>query len=404
MTSFSTSDLKGTAVLIDDDFESEIDKIKEIHLKNIIKGIEHENIPLVSFKNPKFATSFLAKFSNISFLILDWDYNPIEDELDDSIQIGRSGKELKIERVLGFIEQFRQLYFAPIFIISNVDKEEIIDTLKEKELFFEKKINFIHVLSKKEVSENLFNTINDWINDNPPVLLLKIWENSLFLNKNKLFWELYNIAPSWPKILWKNYEKEGQDPKSSLNQLLFDLLFYQTHINKITNEEIISDHELNVDEVRNIIRRTMYRKNLGNEILKPGDIFKDENKYYLNIRPECDTIPRRRGEVTEAYVIEGEALNLTKRKDLKSNGFYNKKTGFHPKISECFLFLLDSNHIVRFDFNTLKKEEFNAEFINKRVYRLLPPYITKVQQRFSSYIGRFGVPRLPPEIEKEFFA
>lgn len=47
-------------------------------------------------------------------------------------------------------------------------------------------------------------------------------------------------------------------------------------------------------------------------------------------------------------------------------------------------------------FKTLPKSELESE--SKRIGRLIPPYITRIQKSFSSYMIREGVPAIPEEL------
>ena len=117
-----------------------------------------------------------------------------------------------------------------------------------------------------------------------------------------------------------------------------------------------------------------------------------------NIRPECDTVETREQFNDEIYVIEGDKLSSGQLKKVKKMQY--SKTGLIEKISEAFIFLLDGKDVVKFKFSRIKVKKFST-ISNKRLCRLLPPYITNIQQRFNAYLGRYGIPRLPHNIETE---
>jgi len=147
------------------------------------------------------------------------------------------------------------------------------------------------------------------------------------------------------------------------------------------------------NEIKEVITRTSFQEKDSLYGIKPGDIFKKQGKYYLNIRPECDTVEGR--QYSEfIYLIKGENIST---KNLKK---IHHKHGFVPRINEALVFFLDGKDAVKFDFKSFRVEKFK-EFKDIRICRLLPPYITDIQHKFASFIGRFGVPRLPKQIEKE---
>jgi hypothetical protein len=60
---------------------------------------------------------------------------------------------------------------------------------------------------------------------------------------------------------------------------------------------------------------------------------------------------------------------------------------------------VDGKDFIKFNFKQteiLKYEELKP----KLLCRLLPPYINNVQQLYSSYIERFGLPRIPNSVLK----
>ena len=64
------------------------------------------------------------------------------------------------------------------------------------------------------------------------------------------------------------------------------------------------------------------------------------------------------------------------------------------------LYGLDGKDFVRFNLKEMIIVDYN-EYAESRLCRLLPAYINDVQQQFSSYVGRFGLPRIPNRVLKE---
>ncbi len=392
--------LKGIAVVIDNEIGI------EESVGQIIEKIKANNIPLLSFDSLDEVEKYLPNLTMVNFFILDWKMFDLPDDDLIGVRMGSTAVADSQRRVLDLIKKIKDVCFAPIFIFTTESeddiRDQIIPALKENNLHFdEEERNFVFVKNKTEVLKynRFFKVINDWINNAPSIYLLKIWDNELLKAKNQVFWDLYNASKGgWPKVLWQHYEKENESPYACLNETIFQLIMSDVSLNKLDSKKIIKKKpEASIDEIKHIFKRTMFKeKDLFG--IKPGDIFKYRRKYYLNIRPECDTINGRNQFEDEIYVIEGNKLSSGQVAQVKKEQY--SKTGFIEKISEAFVFLLDGKDIIKFSFSKIRVKKF-SELQDKRICRLLPPFITNIQQRFNSYLGRFGIPRLPHDLEKE---
>lgn len=387
---------EGIATIIDNGIgvEEDIDKI-------IIK-IKEKGFPTCEIESLDLAESFLSNFTMSSFIILDWNiFEPIETT-EEGVSPAAVFREESQQKIIEFIKRLKEKCFAPVFIFTQESSEDIHDQiipkLKEAGLHFDNGRNFIYVRNKKELLEGdkLFEDIGAWIESNPPIYVLKLWQREMLKAKNTVFWDLYNRSKGWPWILWCSFKDEGEDPVSGINETLFRLVSSITVMPELEEEKLKIAIETDLQELRNVLRRTMF---LDKDLygIKPGDIFEIDSTYYLNIRPECDTIEGRcDGNV---YLIKGSKKSGN---DLKKEDRYSSKIGFKEHIYEAFLFLLadNINDVIVFNFKDLEVKKFD-EIEGHRKWRLLPPHITKIQQRFSSCIGRIGIPRLPKQLETE---
>ena len=397
--------LKGIAVVIDDEVNNASSDIR-----GIIRKIKERGIPVVAYDSLDAAEKCVDNFSFISFVILDWKMiAPIETESNEIVRAGSvvSGDENQ-RRVIGFINKIKQVCFTPIFIFTNKPNEEIsneiLPALKQEGLFYdETKRNFIFVENKSYMLKynRLFNNVEKWVANTPAIYVLKVWEEELLKNKNKVFWELYNVSKGvWPKILWEHFEKEKENPNIGLNETIANLVMSSMTLDKLEKGKIAKRIAVNdIQETKGIYRRIMFDDNNLHGI-RPGDIYKENSHYYLNIRPECDTIQGRPG-CDSIYLLKGKKLKDKELKDIKKQ---HSKSGITQKINEALICLLENDGIVKFDFRELEIKKSTPPFQNKRVCRLMPPFITNIQQRFTAFLGRFGVPRLPHNIEKELLS
>lgn len=387
---------KGVALVIDDNFDKGDDAINAI-----VANIKEKGIPVVGYDNLPAAQKVLDNLLSINFAIIDWQmFEPLE--LLEGVQLGSGAQQVHENEVCDFIKKLKSICFSPIFIFTNEDKETIIGKLVEKGIYLEEGRNFIFVKNKRDLTGALlFEEIGKWIDGNPSMYLLKKWEQSFSKAKNIVFLELYdNSNGLWPQILWDNFEKESEDAGQGLNDTIFRLIISETDINDINKAKIITSETAESKETKDLFRRIMYQmKDLKG--IKPGDIFKDGSDYYLNIRPECDTVEGRWDK--QVHLIKGKTIANEELVKLRASQ-YEEKNGLNEKVNQCFVYLIGDDDVIQFQFKKLTIQKYNGDLKRKRICRLLPPYITKIQQKYSAYVGRFGIPRFPLELEKEIFA
>ena len=69
---------------------------------------------------------------------------------------------------------------------------------------------------------------------------------------------------------------------------------------------------------------------------------------------------------------------------------------FDERVWESVAFSIHERRSIRFDFRKLRIEKF-SHLRDKRIGRLLHPYLTRIQQRYALYSQRQGLPRIPKE-------
>jgi hypothetical protein len=387
---------KGIAVVIDDKALPKPTEEKEEIVK-IIQKIKADNIPLCIYTDLAEAQRAIHNLNSVNFLILDWD---MQGQLDneDAVEII---KPSQANRVIKFITEFKKVCFCPIFIFSNAGVADIQSSLKAHSLFFDdEKKNFIHVQAKKDLikGKKLFSVINKWINENPTNYTLKNWENSFAQAKTDSFWHLFSKSPVWPKVMWESFTEDSVDPHSNLNDVIYRLVKSRTSLTVLDKKKVNRKRfTVNHEEIKDVIQGMMYidKKNIPANEVRPGDLFKKSGNYYINIRPECDTIIDRPGCDGKIYLLKGSKVTA---EQFKKN-HYNKKYGIIKSQTNFLLYGLDGKDFVRFNLKEMLIVDYH-EYAESRLCRLLQPYINDVQQQFSSYVGRFGLPRIPNRVLK----
>lgn len=399
----STELNKGFAIIIDDYLNKEggddINKISQI--------IIDKGIPYCGYNNLADATKCLPNFLAINFVILDWRLSIPENQ---NVGIPKALELANAQANIKFIKELQKYCFAPVFIFSSESRQSIIDELEEyggEDLITaDVERNFLFIKSKAELidNDNLFSSINEWVKNNPAIYTLKAWDNSFLEAKNNTFWHLFKRSPMWPKILWDTYSKDAVDQSISIMEVIYKNISSRTKF--VNYDQSILDAykgEISKDEIKAVIQGIMFMSNeyLHGKDLQPGDIFKIGGNYYLNLRPVCDTIIGRmnEGEIPSDY-CDGDfyAIKGSKLRPVDVKERYNQQFEMlNERMDEVILYGVEEKEFFRFSLKKLYIQNFIQQRATRKC-RLLAPYVSHVQQKYSSYVGRFGLPRTPTEI------
>lgn len=377
---------KGIGVIIDDDLNP-AKKSGNDGILGIRQSFLDKNIPLLEYYElPSDEKCF--NFHSISFLLLDWDLIG----LDPGIPLPQAA----INDNIAFVKQFNSICFAPIFIFSNESANDIQQELSKAGLYNEMKSNHIFIKSKSELKDiDLFSILEMWIRQTPSVYLLKEWEHSMLQAKHNLFWDFYNINPEWAKILHETINKDSTDLSYEMSEILFENL-KNRHLPTTFDARILSQQnsqvQISADEIKQILEGQRFRRH-DSDMIFTGDVFFKEGKYYINVRPQCDCIPRGDGVSIGAvnlFLIEGEEKEIDRCN-------FNRKLGlFSDPDIKITIFPINNGKTVQFEFGKFTMDTY-GNWKQYRIGTLLPPFITRLIQKFTSYIQRQGLPRIPDE-------
>lgn len=125
--------------------------------------------------------------------------------------------------------------------------------------------------------------------------------------------------------------------------------------------------------------------------IRCGDLFKlPKGKYLLNIRADCDCVPRdglRRDDV-ELYCIKGEKMRQSEVAHAYEGGHFRERR------DQSIVFAATGGKSIRFRFKNLRVKAFGT-LKEQRIGRVLHPYLTRIQQRYALYLQRQGLPSVP---------
>ena len=379
--------LSGIAVVIDNEVNASPaigDRITEI-----VERFERDlHLPVYKSDIMPQQETWHSLLQSASFVVLDWQ---LWDDMAGS-QIEKQG--IKDNRQ--FVETARD-YFVPVFIFTNLDpktvKDELGDLCKEgAPVFVESKAS---ILGSGKLN---MSAIEDWINENASVYVLKAWEQAFYAAKRELFSSMYKKGYYWPSIFWKAYLDDGVDASSSLMHLVNSNL--QGRMRTSVFDNAVLNTAPNGDskqDIREIIAEVSFRgkKNLPEDEIRCGDLFEcqgpeGEKKFLLNIRPDCDCIPRNGQTIdkVELYCIVGTEVPDWEVKRLQRHGHLNER------VWQSIAFAIYNGKSLQFDFRKLEICTVD-NLKDKRIGRLMHPYVTRTQQRFALYLHRHGLPRIP---------
>ena len=389
--------MSGIAVVIDDAVTSEsavngATGLEGDLINRIIGWFEREwGLPFVKSSSLPPAVLWPNLFQAASFVLLDWRLWPL-----GSTEL----REQTIQEVIRFLECARKC-LVPVFIFTNDDPENVTDELPE-EIYQDPQTgrNFVFVERKDRLwvgDEVDVGILESWVHGNASVYTLRTWDKVLASARNELFRSMSEKSVDWPRVFWKASVDDGAEPSASLTSLINDSLGGRMHMGAFEEQYLGGEsQDVSGGDLRGLIAETSFRlaEFLPEDEIRCGDVYKRSGgKYWLNLRPDCDCIPRS-GEAAgdiEVHCIKGRKLGIRELRD----DYYNESTGnFRERVYESVVFAIVGGRSVVFSFKNMQVMKYSA-IREKRVGRLLHPYLTRIQQRYALYIQRQALPRVP---------
>lgn len=385
----------GIAIIIDDEINDPNSSIN-----NILKQIEDVAMPCVKYDELP-DSSVIKHLRNAAFILLDWKLNKtITDEIHENIKIPESLNEENDKKNIKFLKELQNQCFCPIFIFTNENVENIEEKLQNNGLYHKEKCSIFLIKSKSDFTNqnSLFLELEKWIKEAAPIYLLKEWDNAYQRAKANLFMDFQKRSPYWTKVLWDTYVEDNVNPSLELSDFLMKSIQTQMHPLKL-DATIFEDSSKLKDskELKACLERQCYIDTsfLNPDIPCTGDIFDENNTIYINIRPCCDLIPRNGSQQDdiELYLIKGERI----KDALKIKDFYNLKYGNFKDNETCLIvYPICNGYLVNFKFHDIVIKTW-GKIKKSRKGRLLPPFLTRLQMKYSFYLQRQGLPRIPKE-------
>lgn len=396
--------LSGIAVVIDDEIDS-----KGATINNLIRQIKQQHIPCLTFKTlPELQV--VEHLGGVSLLLLDWLLMPNVDPAS-RVKLPSTLQKENIKQNIDFLKALRATSFMPIFIFTNEDPDVVIKELESNGLYDEAHHNHILVKRKSDLedsslkNEKLLKEVLEWIKSTPTIYLLRSWNKEYRRARTELFHYLYGLSPVWPSIMWRAFEKDGVNGSLGLGEMISKNLHSRMAPFQLDESLLETIKAVSQEELRGVLQgeRFIPERYLHKGMVACGDTFDHENILYLNIRPDCDCIPRKSGEIDEISLYFLEGTKVTASKEGKS--FCHKYGLFPERDNEAIVFSMYQGDTYTFSFKELQITKVK-DCKGKRIGRLLHPFLNRIQQRYSYYLQRQGLPRIPedavpaPKVEK----
>lgn len=350
-------------------------------IQKIYQSLESKHFPILKYESIP-DNEIISNWHSISFVILDWNLSglhPIpQATILDNIE---------------FIKLLTSTCFVPLFIFSDEEPHTIEVALSEQGINVQNSPIFIKRKEDLDTTEKLFSEIMNWITNTPSIYVLKEWEKVTREAKTRMLYELSSVHPSWPSVLAESFDDDGGDISWELTNSLQSNLSYRIEFPEYDKQIIVSKQEgITKEEIRKILECERF---IPNDKLPDypfaGDIYLIDGNYYVNIRPDCDIIREKK----DLFLLKGIVVDESKINSESEDRIVFYQGEFQEKINNCYVAFIYGK-ILRFSLRKISIKKWN-EIKNNRQGRLLPPFITKIQQKFSAYIQRQSLPSIPEQ-------
>jgi hypothetical protein len=388
--------LEGAVVFIDDQYDEE-----NTHANDFYNELKNAGRPIAAYDKLPDAVH-MDHWDGLALAIVDWNLRAKEDRVPGATTLDTGDRR----RMAAFLVALLGRYFCPVFIISTDSYEQIADALKAADGFPADAIGSrIRILQKEDVADAFIANLEQEVRSNPVLSILRTWEQQYQTAKNRMFIELGGISTDWPSHIVKGAKDDNVDPGYEILETLnanvrhrMDPVSFDLEVIDIANLSGDGEASRRVRFGRSILQAS----SLHPTEVMPGDFFSSwrksdpANTIWLNLTPACYTVRGRRkpGDPdVRLHLIRG--VPETVPSDAKRFAQWERE---RQRASRSELVhVLHGGMAYKFDFSTL--QTFSWTTVSKhRLGRVLPPFITQVQQRHAAFLTSEGLPRVLPEM------
>lgn len=397
------SHLAGPVAFIDDELDNTASEAFQL-----LEEIRATRRPVVTAKSvPTNPEGWFTHWQGLAFAVIDWDLTP--SAVGTLGSMGSAGgatlSAFERKKLFDFIVSLMKHVYCPIFIVSAENTDDIKRQIAENQdlLLTNGQLDGrITVFPKNVVLNHLDEYVTAWVDASPALTALTAWAREHDSAKNQLFVELNSEEPDWPLYVWKAAEDDEVDPAYELASVISTNLV--NRLNPVTFDLGVMSKPL--EGASGAARRRVSQgrtsiagDKLSDRMVLPGDMFQFENapdgEVWINISPACHTVGRlinKHDDGTEER--ESIRLHLLRGNRLAWPSTQGAlKDMSKGRSNSIIIHTVLNGDPYKFTFGDARIEEWEAIKL-RRVARLLPPYVTRVQQMHAAYIQSEGLPKV----------
>jgi hypothetical protein len=205
------------------------------------------------------------------------------------------------------------------------------------------------------------------------------------------------MEPNWPGYVWKSANDDSVDQAYELASVISANLL--TRFDPVIfDEAVLQSFSGDVPaSVRRVLQGRTFapESQLPKSMVLPGDTFEltgaDAGEVWINVSPACHTLGRD-GDAIRLHMVRGSRLDMPATK-----GAFSAMAHDHALPNHLLVHTFRDEHPYSFDFRESEMRPWE-EIKEFRIGRLLPPFVTRLQQLNAAYMQSEGLPLVTFEI------
>jgi hypothetical protein len=340
-----------------------------------------------------------AQWRSLGFVIVDWDLVP-----GSPGGIGGSTlSEFARKGLFEWLERFTNETFCPVFVISAEDTGEISRQIgDEGSLAGLLETGRLAVFAKSVLMEDFVGYLENWVASRPALAAMNIWITEVESATNRLFIDMDGLDPDWPIYVWRRADEDKIDPSFELASVISANLMHRVNPLQFDIPAISAFvGDTSGGAMRRVAqgRTAIPADRLYPTMVLPGDLFSDPadgGLLWVNVTPACHTVLNRPPMAGAEPDPDSVRMQLVPGHALGSPGSKSAMETMKKKFdgsNGMLVHTLMGENPYAFDFRGAEIRSW-GDLRERRVGRLLPPYITLLQQRYAAYLMNEGLPRV----------
>lgn len=396
--------LDGSVVFIDDEWDVDGKDANHFYVE-----LRDAGRPIALYKTLPDETHF-DHWEGLALLLVDWDLVGSESRVPGATDLQEEPRKEMVE----FLNRVIKRFYCAVYVVSTDPTDKVESGLKETKGFSDELLGArIKVRQKSQLRSGLLSALESEISADPGLSVLRAWEKEHQRAKNQMLNEFAKLAPNWPAYIVRATKHDGADPAHELMETLYANLRHRVDPQVLDQERYIKEDGTSPGEtLRKVAQgRTMLLGDFSPKMVYPGDLFcldgDPEDTVWINVSPVCQTVARpmkvngvEQKDGDGNVVVKAVRLHLLKGTRQEMPPSSKKLEKLRKEMdgpNGAVIYTLFDGHPYAFEFDEaqiMAWEEVKA----RRVGRVLPPFITRVQQKHAAYIQSEGLPRVEFEL------